>query len=206
MEKEVFERHARLRACRPVQFMYIMYRRVLEQGVSATWLWALDKIQQRVWGFSQPQVSRVQPRLYVGGQQRHWGLARMRQVGIDAVVNMRAESDDAQRGVALTHYLHLATTDDDPPTYAALRQGVDFIAEHITAERGVYIHCAAGVGRAPTMAAAYLVSTGQSPAQAWDTIRQVRPFVRPTPAQFAVVEAFAVQFAGDLPSGRLRGS
>ena len=41
------------------------------------------------------------------------------------------------------------------------------------------------------MAAAYLVSTGHTPAEAWKQIRKVRPFIRPTPAQIAQVDAFA---------------
>ena len=41
------------------------------------------------------------------------------------------------------------------------------------------------------MAAAYLVSTGLTPDQAWALIRKTRPFVNPTPPQLAVVEQFA---------------
>jgi hypothetical protein len=44
------------------------------------------------------------------------------------------------------------------------------------------------------MAAAYLVSTGQTPGQAWSLIRENRPFINPTPPQLAVLEQFA---AGD---------
>jgi hypothetical protein len=47
------------------------------------------------------------------------------------------------------------------------------------------------VGRAPTTAAAYLVSTGLAPQQAWDSIRAVRPFIRPTKVQRAALERFA---------------
>lgn len=198
MENNVFKWHQRLRAFRPLQIVYILYRRLVEQGMYATWLWGLDKVQQRVFGFSQPKVSQVQSFLYVGGQQRRWGLTRMRACGITAVVNMREESDDAQRGVLLDHYLWLATTDDDPPTYANFAQGVTFIHENITAGRGVYIHCAAGIGRAPTMAAAYLVSTGLSPSQALATIRTVRPFIRPMPTQVAAIEAFAKRYRAEI--------
>ncbi|MBA3874411.1 MAG: dual specificity protein phosphatase family protein, partial [Anaerolineae bacterium] len=58
-----------------------------------------------------------------------------------------------------------------------------FIKEEVERGGNVYIHCAAGIGRAPTMAAAYLVSTGLTPAQSWAMIKRVRPFVRPTPGQ-----------------------
>ncbi|HNT74749.1 MAG TPA: dual specificity protein phosphatase [Anaerolineae bacterium] len=193
MQEAVFEKHDQLRKFRPAQLIYIFYRRLAEQGSRVTWLWLKDKIQQRTHGFSLPEVSRVEPLLYVGGQPRRRGLAHMQRLGITASVNMREEVDDARRGVALEHYLWLPTTDDRPPTLEMLTRGVAFITAHIAAGRGVYIHCAAGVGRAPTMAAAYLVSKGLTPSLAWERIRRVRPFIRPTPCQLVIVEDFARQ-------------
>ena len=101
------------------------------------------------------------------------------------------EFDDQAAGIAPPRYMHLKIIDNTPPTLEHLQAGSDFIAQEIRQGGKVYIHCAAGVGRAPTMAAAYLVSTGRSPAEAWTQIRQVRPFIRPTPAQIAQVDAFA---------------
>jgi len=169
---------------------YILYRRLREQGLHPTGLWLWDKIQRRVIGFSPPPVSRVRPLLYVGGQHRAYGLARMRAVGITAIVNLRAEADDAARGVAPAAYLWLPTPDDAAPTPADLTRGAAFIAAQVAAGCAVYIHCASGVGRAPTMAAAYLISTGVTPGVAWTTIRCARPFIRPTPPQLAAIAAF----------------
>jgi len=193
MEQTIFEKQTRLKTFPPFALVYILYRRLLEHGVRATYLWIQDKIVRRTHGFSLPHISRVQPNLYVGGQHRLRGLAQMRALGISAVLNMREESDDAQRGLALDHYLWLSTTDDTAPMAEDLERGADFIRQHIAAGRGVYIHCAAGVGRAPMMAAAYLVRTGMSAAQAWDTIRRVRPFIRPTPPQLTALNDFAAQ-------------
>jgi protein-tyrosine phosphatase len=194
MEQAIFEKQTRLKIFPPCALIYIVYRRLLEHGVRATYLWIQDKIVRRTRGFSPPHISRVQPNLYVGGQHRRRGLVLMRNLGIAAVLNMRKESDDAQRGLALDHYLWLSTTDDTSPTPEDLERGVEFIRHHVAEGRGVYIHCAAGVGRAPMMAAAYLVSTGMSAAQAWNTIRQVRPFIRPTPPQITALDAFAAQY------------
>ena len=196
MEQPVFEKQMRFKTFPPLELVYIVYRRLREHGLRATYFWVQDKILRRTMGFSPPHISRVQPLLYVGGQHKQRGLARMRELGITAVVNMREESDDAQRGVALDHYLWLATTDDTPPTMDDLARGVEFIAQHIAAGRGVYIHCAAGVGRAPAMAAAYLVHTGMTAAQAWDTVRRARPFIRPTPPQIVALNAFAALHRG----------
>ncbi len=191
MQDAVFENHERLKGCAPALLVYILYRRLVEQGVRPTWLWLTDKLVRRMRGFSPPAISQVAPKVYVGGQHSHHGLAAMRALGIDAVLNMREESDDAARGVALDAYLWLPTTDDAAPTLEDLEQGALFIEEQVAAGRGVYVHCASGVGRAPTMAAAYLVRGGATPEEAWRAILAGRPFVRPTPPQVEIIQAFA---------------
>ncbi|MCU0519137.1 MAG: dual specificity protein phosphatase family protein [Anaerolineae bacterium] len=193
METSIFEKQARLRSFPPAQLIYIVYRRLVEQGLRPTALWLKDKVFRRARGYSHPATSEVAPRLFVGGQQRPKGLAAMRALGITAVVNMREESDDAARGVALDDYLWLPTTDDAAPALDDLERGSTFIAQHIDAGRGVYIHCGAGVGRAPTMAAAYLVQEGATPEAAWETLQRGRPFIRPTPPQIAAIREFAAQ-------------
>ena len=78
-------------------------------------------------------------------------------------------------------------------TWAHLRQGAAFMAEEIARGGGVFVHCGSGVGRAPTMAAAYLVGAGKTVDEAWEMIREKRPFVRPNPGQVAQVERFAAE-------------
>lgn len=195
LEHDVFAKHQRLTAFPPAKLVYIIIRRLREQGLRSTGLWVWDKLFRLVWGVSPQSLSQIQPLLFVGGQHRRRGLSRMRAWGISAVVNMRAEVDDAARGLALEHYLWLPTVDDAVPSLEELQRGADFIAAQIAAKRGVYIHCAAGVGRAPLMAAAYLISTGMSPEIAWSTIRRRRAFVRPTPPQIAALEQLAQRYS-----------
>ena len=47
----------------------------------------------------------------------------------------------------------------------------------------MYIHCAGGIGRAPTMAAAYLIAEGLSVDEAITYIKRVRPYIRIMPPQ-----------------------
>jgi hypothetical protein len=115
----------------------------------------------------------------------------MREEGIHAVVNMREESDDADRGLAPEHYLWLPITDDTAPSLEDLEKGATFIQSHVEEGKGVYVHCKAGVGRAPTMAAAYLVHQGATPEEAWAILKEGRPFIRPTPPQLDVIRAYA---------------
>lgn len=200
MEPGVYVRHERLKKFPPAQLVYIIYRRLIEHGLSATYLWIMDKLVRRVKGFSPPQISEVIPGLYVGGQQTKRGLPQMRDLGITAVVNLREESDDAPRGVTMDHYLWLPTTDDAAPTLDDLERGNRFIDAQLSAGRGVYVHCTAGVGRSPTQAAAYLVHKGMTPEKAWATVYGGRPFIRPTPPQIEVINTYAAHVAQRLSS------
>jgi len=137
------------------------------------------------------RYSQITPQLFVGGQYYGSGWPALAAWGITAVVNMRTEFDDHQAGIAPARYLHLPTTDNTAPTLEHLAAGVAFITQEIARGGGVYIHCKSGIGRAVTMAAAYLVSTGLTPVEAWARIRDVRPFIRPTAAQVTQLERFA---------------
>jgi hypothetical protein len=169
----------------------ILWSRLIQQGLRVTALWAADHGVRIVTGAPIRRVSQITPQLHLGGQYRRCGWPRLAARGVTAVVNMRVEFDDNDAGIAPERYLYLSTVDDDPPTLEQLRAGVAFIAEEIAQGGGVYVHCGAGVGRAATMAAAYLVSTGLTPEEAWAKIRAVRPFIRPKPGQVAQVESFA---------------
>ncbi len=199
MEPGVYIRHEQLKNFPPAQLFYIIYCRLIEHGIHVTYLWITDKILRRVKGFSPPKISEVTPGLYVGGQQTKRGLRQMRTLGITAIVNMREESDDAARGVTLDHYLWLPITDDAAPALDNLDLGSLFIEAHLSAGRGVYVHCASGVGRAPTLAAAYLVYKGKTADDAWSTVRGGRPFIRPTPPQIDIIETYAAHLAQRIP-------
>lgn len=168
----------------------ILFGRLREQGLGVTALWARDHALRFLIGMSPPRTSRIAPNLYLGGQHYRHGLARMARLGINAAVSLREQSDDRARGVALDKHLWLPTRDDTPPTLEGLREASTFIHQALAEGRGVYVHCASGVGRAATTLAAYLVSTGLTPEEAWATIQSVRPFVRPNAVQTAQVERF----------------
>ncbi len=165
--------------------------RVREQGISTTLLWMYGRGLPAVTGVPLLRFSRVTPQLYVGPQYRKPGLQHLHKNGINAVVNMRIEHDDLPHGLAPDLYCYLPTIDDDAPTIEHLEEGVNFIHNAIRAGEKVYIHCGAGVGRAPTMAAAYLMSTGLNLDAALETIKKVRPFIFITPPQMGVLRKWA---------------
>jgi predicted protein tyrosine phosphatase len=174
----------------------ILRQRLTEQGLRVTVWWAADHAVRIVTGAPLRRVSQITPQLHVGGQYRRRGWPRMEARGITAVVNMRVEFDDREAGIAPPRYLHLRVVDDQAPTSEQLQTGTAFIAEELARKGAVYIHCGSGIGRAATMAAAYLISTGRTEQDAWTLIRATRPFIRPTPTQLEQIERFAAQAKG----------
>jgi hypothetical protein len=161
----------------------ILIRRFRTQGVFTTLLWMYGRGLPAITGVPLLQYSRVTPQLYVGPQFNARGKKVLELDGVTGCVNMRKERDDAAYGLALTRYLHLPTIDDASIDPQHIEQGIDFIRQVINEGGKVYIHCGAGVGRAPTMAAAYLVAEGHSLDVALAMIRKVRPFITITPPQ-----------------------
>jgi protein tyrosine phosphatase (PTP) superfamily phosphohydrolase (DUF442 family) len=171
----------------------LLWRRLNEQGPFVTLWWAAEHAVRIVTGAPMERVSRIAPGLHMGGQYRRRGWHRLAARGITAVVNLRAEFDDEVAGMAPARYLHLPTPDDEAPTLEHLRQGAAFIADEVARGGQVYVHCGSGVGRAATMAAAYLVTTGLTADEAWARIRAARPFVRPTAVQMQQVRRFEAE-------------
>ncbi len=175
----------------PARFASLFWTRLITQGLRATGLWTWNNISRLVFDRPIQHLSEITPQLYVGGQFKKRGWRILRSWGISAVVNMRSEFDDRAVAEDLVDYLHLPTADDHAPQMKDLQEGVEFIQQAIKTGRKVYVHCGSGVGRAPTMAAAYLVDTGLSPDEAWQKIRSVRCFIRPTRVQREQIKAFA---------------
>ena len=165
------------------KFFRLLRLRLLSQGIKATVLWMANVFNRKLIDRPIRSQCQVTELLFVGPQFKQRGWRQLQAWGISGVVNLRREFDDRSLGVDIPHYLHLPITDDDPPTMEDLQQGVAFIKHEIESGGKVYIHCGAGVGRAPTMAAAYLISQGDTPAQAIDRIRAVRSFIRLTRVQ-----------------------
>ena len=162
--------------------------RLKTQGVRTTALWAYARGLPKLTGIPLLQYSRVTDALFVGPQFRENGKGTLARAGITHIVNMRSEFDDAKHGLTkgrcgTYHYCHLPTIDDEPISSPHIARGIQFIDSAIDSDGKVYIHCSAGVGRAPSMAAAYLISKGYCANDALDLIRRARPFIRPTPKQ-----------------------
>ena len=180
--------------------------RLRTQGARTTALWAYARGIPKVTGVPLLEYSRVTESLYVGPQHRANGSRTLLRAGITHIVNMRIEFDDASNGLTLGDepkfgYCYLPTMDDEAVSPSHIAEGIDFIRKAIESGGKVYIHCSAGVGRAPTMAAAYLISEGYSTEETLDLIRRTRPFIRPTPKQLQGLKRFERREREELTGG-----
>ncbi len=173
-----------------IKFVRLFRVRLVTQGVRATLWWLFNVFNRLVLDRPIRAQCEITPHLYVGAQFRRRGWRILERWGITGVINLRAEFDDRKLGVNIPDYLHLPTVDDAAPSLEDLQAGVEFY-RRVRANGGkVYIHCGAGVGRAPSMAAACLMADGLSVEQAWEKICQVRVFIRPTRAQQEQIRRF----------------
>ncbi len=115
-----------------------------------------------------------------GGIWNERNMAELARAGITHVVDMQIEFDDTP--LAIPHGIRVLwnPTDDDfqPKPHGLLERGVEFALEALKeAGSRVYIHCAAGVHRAPMMTLALLGATGWDLDAAMVLIETRRPVV-----------------------------
>ena len=123
----------------------------------------------------------VTDRIAVGGGI--WNEINMRDVvgqGVTHIINMQVEFDDRQ--LARAHDVQVlwnAVEDDFQPKPAEIFQrGVEFgLAALQTAGNRIYVHCAAGVHRAPMMTLALLCAMGWQLEEAKRHIQSLRSVV-----------------------------
>jgi hypothetical protein len=152
-----------------------------------------DHIYRLLIGVPVFKTSEITPQLYLGGQYRKRGLNQLKSRGITGIVSMRMRPRKNLPELDEVSFLHLPTLDQHAPSLSQLKQGVAFIHRHLENGGKVYIHCAFGEGRGPTMAAAYLMSIGLTLTDALKQIRAVRTFIRPTKVQLQRLEEFERQ-------------
>ena len=108
----------------------------------------------------------VDRRVSRGAAPTPLGYRSLAALGVDMVIDLRAEDnlrvdDAALRRLGITR-VHVPVRDGQAPAEAEVRRVLDVVLAH--PDHKIFIHCGAGVGRTGTMAAAYLVATGEADA------------------------------------------
>lgn len=136
-------------------------------------------------------ISAITPLLLVGGQFDPEQWPAISALGVRAVLSMQAEREDRFVGAPPERTLRLRVIDFTSPTQSQLDEGVLFMAEAQAAGLPVFVHCHGGIGRAPVMAAAYLMaSAGLASRDAIAQLRAARPIIAPNPMQLACLRTY----------------
>ena len=165
-------------------------RKVGSAGPGELWAWAVGHGIPTVFGIPIMRYHKITEQIYLGPQHGKFAHRRLANLGIAASVNMRTGYSDVENGIGFGEYLQLPTTDGEAPTLEQLYQGCEFIRRIVRRGESVYIHCQTGLGRGPTMAAAFLIGEGRSMEDAIATIKRVRPFTDIQPSQIDVLRRF----------------
>ena len=115
-----------------------------------------------------------------GGIWNEQNMIAVVKAGVTHVINMQIEFDDRPLCQPYGVEVLWNATDDDfqPKSAALLDKGVQFAQKALASpENKVYIHCAAGVHRAPMMTLALLRAEGWSLEDALETVQSLRPVV-----------------------------
>lgn len=165
--------------------------RLRTHGLGATLVWAWCQSVPRLTGVPVLADGRITPQVYFGPQHGRLGAIRLWLAGFRHTVSLRAEFDDAAHRLTIGSYFHLPIADEDAPTIQQLGEAIDSIHDAVGRGHLVYIHCRQGRGRAPTLAAAYLISLGVPVKEALAALHRARRSIVLTPLQITRLHEFA---------------
>jgi protein-tyrosine phosphatase len=131
-----------------------------------------------------------------GGIWTAENMAAVSRAGITHIIDMQIEFDDTM--LAAPHGIEVLWNpiDDDfqPKPPEVFERGVEFATQALSQDgTKLFIHCAAGVHRAPMMTLAVLCSMGWTPDAAQDLIEKERPVVDFADVYLRSVERFLDQ-------------
>lgn len=159
--------------------------------IAGAWVWAREAhpppAPQSVDGVG--NIAAVDAHVWRGAAPSTTGYRELAAHGVDTIVDLRAEAD-IDPPIELLNQLDMELVriplrDGQTPTPGEVQL---FLSAVRDARGRVFVHCGAGVGRTGTMAAAYLVETGQ--ASGFEALRRNLSVGPPSLEQIA--------FAADL--------
>jgi protein-tyrosine phosphatase len=128
------------------------------------------------WIFREPPCQQIAEHLYLGRRLLKHENRVLDQRDVVAVLDLTAATPEPKSIRDGRAYRNLPLLDATAPSLEVLSETVHWIVEQ-TEKGPVYVHCAAGHGRAGLLAGAYLLATGEA-TDADDAIRRMRK-IRP---------------------------
>ncbi|MBI2023901.1 dual specificity protein phosphatase family protein [Candidatus Giovannonibacteria bacterium] len=129
--------------------------------------------------------------IYIGTNQccqTHFD-EKLKKEGIIADISLEEDRLDAPFGVDF--YVWIPVKNHAAPKPDQLEFGVSVLEKLVLMKKKVYVHCKNGHGRAPTLAAAYLIIKGKSPEEAEAFIKSKRPSMHLQKIQKTVLQKFS---------------
>jgi atypical dual specificity phosphatase len=133
-------------------------------------------------------------------------FAWLREQGVEVLVSLTEDrprrdwTDDA--GLLV---FHEPLEDMEAPTQEQLDRAVSAMLRAMDQNKGVAVHCGAGLGRTGVVIAAYFVAKGATAQNAIARIRRLRPGSVETDEQAEAVEHYARRKRRDAEEGAERG-
>lgn len=134
----------------------------------------------------------IAPRLWVGpSPHRPQDLDSLARAGVTAVLNLQTDQDLQRRGVELDRLgeelgrrgieLHRVPIRDfdEPDLIRRLPEATATLDRLLKAGHSTYVHCTAGIGRAPAVILVYLVRQGRALHHARELLYRRRPASSP---------------------------
>lgn len=135
--------------------------------------------------------SKITDYIYIGTNEcclRKKFIKKLLKEGVKADISLEDKRIDAPFGVK--YYLWLPVKDHTSPSLLQFKIGVSMIDRLVRAKTKVYIHCENGHGRAPTLAAAYLIGQGMKIKEAIDFLKSKRPRIHLYSSQLEALKKF----------------
>ncbi len=145
-------------------------------------------------------MSWVNDHLAVGGRIRPEDIKALGLIGINHVVDTRAEYCDDREALARENIelLHLPTPDTHPLSIEQLMQGTTWVNERLNKGERVLIHCEHGVGRSVLLTCAVLVARGMYASAALDLVKRERWQASPNHQQIVRLREFEDAYVSRL--------
>lgn len=157
---------------------------------------------RRVWRRLRPRdlVVWITPELSLGPRFDTDEAETLARQGVGAVIDVRSEACDDEAALARhgLRLLHMAVDDHRPPTQEQLQQATEWALAEIAAGRRIYVHCRSGIGRSPTIATAVLVAIGYPLGEAYQAVKNRRPWATLSEEQWEALEQFSAN-CGQAP-------
>ncbi|MFZ2955309.1 MAG: dual specificity protein phosphatase family protein [Candidatus Ozemobacteraceae bacterium] len=114
-----------------------------------------------------PNFARVDAMIFRGGQPTEAGFRRLKKLGVETVINLRAENSSEEPIVKELgmQYHWLPIPDTNPPTATQIVHFLSLLRSKASGK--VYVHCAAGRSRTGTMIALWRMENGMKMSEAY---------------------------------------